>query len=125
MLRGACACLFKQQNRRDPSCLRDIYPISRLKAPQFIDGDERRVPFLGEGMGEGNKARTNALDRESTMLYTEALDETSYKSNRNVCYGCHSHVVWCPKYRRNALVASNEERLKQIIREVCQEHQAE
>ncbi len=59
------------------------------------------------------------------MLYTESMDETSYKSNRNVCYACHYHVVWCPKYRRKVLVSPIEERLKQIIREVCQEHQAE
>ncbi len=53
------------------------------------------------------------------------MDETSYKSNRNVCYACHYHVVWCPKYRRKVLVSPIEERLKQIIGEVCQEHQAE
>jgi len=43
--------------------------------------------LFGAGDGEGNKARTNALDRESTMLYTESLsmDETSSKSNRKVC----------------------------------------
>jgi hypothetical protein len=63
-----------------------LLPNPRLKAPQFIDGDERRVP-LWAGDGEGNKARTNALDTESTMLYTESisLDETSSMSNRNVC----------------------------------------
>ena len=38
---------------------------------------------------------------------------------------CHYHVVWCPKYRRKVLLAPIEERLKQIIREVCEEHQAE
>ncbi len=59
------------------------------------------------------------------MLYTESMDETPYKSSRNVFYACHSHVVWCPKYRRKVLLAPIEERLKQIIREVCEEHQAE
>jgi putative transposase len=34
-------------------------------------------------------------------------------------------VVWCPKYRRKVLVGAIEERLKQIIAEVCAEHQAE
>jgi putative transposase len=34
-------------------------------------------------------------------------------------------VVWCPKYRRKVLLAPIEERLKQIIREMCEEHQAE
>jgi REP-associated tyrosine transposase len=48
-----------------------------------------------------------------------------YKSNRNVFYACHYHVVWCPKYRRKVLLPPIEERLKQVIREVCEEHQAE
>jgi len=48
-----------------------------------------------------------------------------YKSNRNVFYTCHYHVVWCPKYRRKVLLPPLEEGLKQIIREVCEEHQAE
>jgi len=33
-------------------------------------------------------------------------------------------VVWCPKYRRKVLVEAVAERLKQIIAEVCQDHQA-
>ncbi len=59
------------------------------------------------------------------MLYTDSMDETSYKSNRNVFYACHYHVVWCPKYRRKVLVPPIDERLKQIIGEVCEEHDAE
>jgi putative transposase len=47
-----------------------------------------------------------------------------YKSNRNVFYACHPHVVWCTKYRRKVLLPPIEERLKQVIREVCEEHQA-
>ncbi len=47
---------------------------------------------------------------------------TEYRSNRNVCYACHYHVVWCPKYRRKVLVAPVDERLKAIIQQVCQEH---
>ena len=49
----------------------------------------------------------------------------SYKSNRNVYYSCKYHVVWCPKYRRKVLVEHIAERLQHIIREVCDEHQAE
>lgn len=49
----------------------------------------------------------------------------TYKSNRNVFYTCHYHVVWCPKYRRKVLVQAIETRLKEIIGQVCQEHQAE
>jgi hypothetical protein len=56
------------------------YPIPRLKAPQFIEGDDRRVPLWG---GEGRKTRTNALDKERTMLYTDSMDETSSLSDRH------------------------------------------
>lgn len=48
-----------------------------------------------------------------------------YKSNRNVFYSCKYHVVWCPKYRRKVLSGGIAERLKHLISEVCQEHQAE
>jgi len=49
----------------------------------------------------------------------------TYRSNRNVFYSCHYHVVWCPKYRRKVLVQAIETRLKDIIGQVCQEQQAE
>jgi putative transposase len=42
-----------------------------------------------------------------------------------VFFACHYHVVWCPKYRRKVLIGPIETRLKQIIYEVCAEHQAE
>lgn len=43
------------------------------------------------------------------------------KSNKNVTYACKYHVIWCPKYRRKVLVSPIDERLKQIINEVCTE----
>ncbi|MBS5420716.1 MAG: IS200/IS605 family transposase [Roseburia sp.] len=58
------------------------------------------------------------------------------KHNNNVTYRCHYHVVWCPKYRRKVITSLDpkldnppidgdpgpvDERLKQIIREVCTE----
>lgn len=52
------------------------------------------------------------------------MSET-YKSNRNVFYRCHYHVVWCPKYGRKVLIGPIETRLKEIIRQVCQECRAE
>ncbi|HEY1353226.1 MAG TPA: IS200/IS605 family transposase [Ktedonobacteraceae bacterium] len=48
-----------------------------------------------------------------------------YRSNRNVYYSCKYRVVWCPKYRRKVLVHGIDERLKQIITQVCEEQQAE
>ena len=48
-----------------------------------------------------------------------------YKSNRNVVYSCKYHVVWCPKYRRKVLVNGVDARLKELIREVCEENRIE
>ncbi len=48
----------------------------------------------------------------------------TYRSNRHVYYACHYHVVWCPKYRRKVLVQPIDGRLREIIVQVCQEHQA-
>jgi len=59
------------------------------------------------------------------MLYTVFMSKIVYKSNRNVCYSCKYHVVWCPKYRRKVLGEDIAARLSTIIREVCQEHEAE
>ena len=53
------------------------------------------------------------------------MAKREYKTNHNVAYSCKYHVVWCPKYRRSVLVAGVDERLKEIIRDVCAEHQAE
>ena len=44
-----------------------------------------------------------------------------YKSNNNVVYSCKYHVVWCPKYRRKVLVNGVDARLKELIKEVCDE----
>ena len=46
------------------------------------------------------------------------------RSNNNVVYRCHYHVVWCPKYRRNVIGGEVDVRLKEIIREVCAERNA-
>lgn len=43
--------------------------------------------------------------------------ETIVRSNANIVYNCHYHVVWCPKYRRKALVSPIDERLKVLIQE--------
>ncbi|PZS04944.1 MAG: IS200/IS605 family transposase [Candidatus Chloroheliales bacterium] len=49
----------------------------------------------------------------------------TYKSNHNITYSCKYHIVWCPKYRRKVLLEPIDERLKEIIRDVCAEHQAD
>ncbi|MET8354565.1 MULTISPECIES: IS200/IS605 family transposase [unclassified Micromonospora] len=50
------------------------------------------------------------------------MDEV--RSNNNVVYRCKYHVVWCPKYRRPVLTGAVDDRLRQIIREVCAERDA-
>ena len=47
-----------------------------------------------------------------------------YKSNWNVFYVCHSHEVWFANYRRKVLLPPFAEQLKQVIRQVCEEHLA-
>ena len=46
------------------------------------------------------------------------------RSNHNVVYRCTYDVVWCPKYRRKVIAGPVDDRLKQIIHEVCAEHDA-
>lgn len=43
------------------------------------------------------------------------------RSNNNVTYSCHYHVVFCPKYRRPVLVDGVDERFKQVTRLVAEE----
>jgi putative transposase len=50
------------------------------------------------------------------------MDEV--RSNSNVVYRCYFHVVFCSKYRRPVLSGDVDERLKQIIRQVCAERDA-
>ena len=53
------------------------------------------------------------------------MNNINYKSNQNVVYSCKYHIVWCPKYRRKVLVDGVDERLKQLIHEVCSDIKAE
>ena len=46
-----------------------------------------------------------------------------YKSNNNIVYSCRYHVVWCPKYRRKVLIGDVKARLKDLIKQICQENQ--
>lgn len=45
----------------------------------------------------------------------------TYRSNANIVFSCHYHIVWCPKYRRKVLTGDVEKRLKEIVREVAEE----
>jgi putative transposase len=46
--------------------------------------------------------------------------ETVVRSNANIVYNCHYHVVWCPKYRRKVLVNGVDERLKILLQETVE-----
>jgi len=48
-----------------------------------------------------------------------------YKSGHNVVYSSKYHVVWCPKYRRSVLTGLVSTRLEELLRELCQEMDAE
>ena len=49
------------------------------------------------------------------------MKKIDYKTNNNIMYSCKYHVVFCPKYRRKVLVGGVDIRLKELIRETCQE----
>jgi putative transposase len=59
------------------------------------------------------------------MWHNAHMVRREYKTNNNVAYSCKYHVVWCPKYRRKVLTDGLDERLKQIINDVCIEHHAD
>ncbi|MEI6047033.1 MAG: IS200/IS605 family transposase [Chloroflexota bacterium] len=46
--------------------------------------------------------------------------KTELKTNNNIAYNCHYHVVFCPKYRRSVLISPIDERLKTIILEIVE-----
>ena len=48
-----------------------------------------------------------------------------YKSNNNVVYSCKYHVIWCVKYRRKLIDADIENRLKEIVFDICAERNAD
>lgn len=48
-----------------------------------------------------------------------------YKSNNNITYSCKYHVVFCPKYRRSVLVNGVDVRLKELIKNVCEQYNVE
>ena len=48
-----------------------------------------------------------------------------YKTKKGIVYKNQFHVIWTVKYRKELLTGKIEERLKEIIYEVCQEKEAE
>ncbi len=50
---------------------------------------------------------------------------TITRSNRNITYNCHYHVVFCPKYRRKVLLPPIDVRLKTLIQECVEKWEQE
>lgn len=48
-----------------------------------------------------------------------------YKTKKGIVYKNQFHVIWTVKYRKELLTGKIEERLKEIIYEVCQEKEVE
>ena len=51
--------------------------------------------------------------------------KTVVKSNHNVTYNCHYHIVFCPKYRRKVLLPPIDARLKALIQECVEKWEQE
>lgn len=49
------------------------------------------------------------------------MDNSDFKSNKQVVYSCKYHIIFCPKYRRKILVDKIEQRLKEIVDQVALE----
>ena len=49
----------------------------------------------------------------------------NYKSNNNIVFSCQYHIIWCPKYRRKVLINGVDVRLKEILKYVADELDAE
>jgi putative transposase len=86
--------------------------LSAERAPAFPTAILQDISFLN--------FQNDRLD--NSIVYYGVMN---YKSNHDVVYSCKYHVVWCPKYRRRVLIDGVDERLKAIIQEVLQEHDAE
>ena len=48
--------------------------------------------------------------------------EPRYRTDAGAVFSRKYHLVWCPKYRRKVLVASVDNRLKELIAETAEEH---
>jgi putative transposase len=47
------------------------------------------------------------------------------RSNNNITYNCHYHIVFCPKYRRKVLLPPIDTRLKTLIQECVEKWEQE
>ncbi|MBO0789417.1 MAG: IS200/IS605 family transposase [Ktedonobacteraceae bacterium] len=51
--------------------------------------------------------------------------DTVVRSNTNIVFNCHYHVVWCPKYRRKVLTNGIAARLKVLVQAIVEKWEQE
>ena len=61
----------------------------------------------------------------TSLCYYIAMSKITYKYNHNIVYSCKYHIVWCPKYRRKVLINGVDIRLKELIKSIAAEIQAD
>ncbi len=50
--------------------------------------------------------------------------ESKFKSDPAIVHSCKYHVTWCSKYRRKVLIEGVDKRLKEILKEICDQFEA-
>lgn len=48
-----------------------------------------------------------------------------YRKTSHTTYDCKYHIVWITKYRKKVMVGLVAERVRELIRGICQEHDVE
>ena len=49
----------------------------------------------------------------------------NYRKTSHTTYDCKYHVVWITKYRKKVLTGIVAERVRELVRGICKEHEAE
>ncbi len=49
----------------------------------------------------------------------------NYRKTSHTTYDCKYHIVWITKYRKTVLVGLVAERVRELIRGICKEHDVE
>jgi len=58
-------------------------------------------------------------------LYIEIVDMQNYRKTSHSTYDCKYHIVWITKYRKKVLVGLVAERVRELLRGICKEHEVE
>ncbi|WP_179947093.1 transposase, partial [Wolbachia endosymbiont of Bemisia tabaci] len=47
----------------------------------------------------------------------------SYRKNSHSQYDLKVHLIWIPKYRKRILIGKVSERTRDLLRQICMEHE--